>query len=78
MKSHPGNAATQQTDVRLEFERAANAHKRGELVSAEAAYRHLLEHAPGHGDALNLLGILLHQTERSQEAIELLSILVCE
>lgn len=52
---------------------AARAHqKAGELPAAEAVYRQVLQRDPGHAVALHQLGILLFQTDRAPEALELL------
>lgn len=45
-------------------------HQGGRLREAEAGYRAVLAREPAHVDALYLLGVLLHQTRRSAEAIE--------
>jgi Flp pilus assembly protein TadD len=43
-----------------------------DFVGAEAAYRKLLELAPGNVDAYNDLGLVLHYTGRSAAAVEML------
>ena len=52
--------------------RAMDEHRAGRLDEAEASYRLVLERQPEQPDALNYLGVLLHQTRRSEEAIALL------
>jgi len=47
-------------------------HKAGKRREAEAVYRQVLEAAPGHPDALHLLGVLARQSGRVQEAVELI------
>ena len=47
-------------------------HQGGRLERAEALYRHILQHQPGHGDALHLLGLVVHQSGRPADAIELI------
>jgi Tfp pilus assembly protein PilF len=43
-------------------------HQRGKLTEAERLYRDILKVAPGHFDALHLLGILKHQQNQNSEA----------
>ncbi|PWC58289.1 hypothetical protein TSH7_09175 [Azospirillum sp. TSH7] len=57
--------------------RAADLHRAGRLAEAEAAYRAAIaadpgREAPGHADALHLLGLLMHQTGRNDEALALI------
>jgi len=47
---------------------ALAAHSAGDLPRAEQLYRTILALQPDQGDALNLLGVLLHQTGRNDEA----------
>jgi protein O-GlcNAc transferase len=47
-------------------------HRAGRLAEAEVAYRHLLADEPNDPSALHLLGMLLHQTGRNTEALDLL------
>ena len=49
------------------------AHKEGRLDRAEALYRRVLAGRPGHGEALNLLGVLRLQAGRFAEARGLLA-----
>ena len=51
-------------------------HRAGRLSEAEAAYRHLLAGQPNDPSALHLLGMLLHQTARNPEALDLLELSV--
>lgn len=51
---------------------AIEAHKGGRLPEAAAAYRAILQHEPGNGDALNFLGMLTCQSGDLQGAIPLL------
>jgi protein O-GlcNAc transferase len=52
---------------------AARLHQAGDLDAAEAAYRRILGHEPGHADATHLLGVLEHQRGRHDQAIGLIS-----
>jgi predicted O-linked N-acetylglucosamine transferase (SPINDLY family) len=54
------------------LQQALQHHKRNELDLAESLYRSVLAQAPGHADALGLLGQLLLQTRRGSEGIEML------
>lgn len=53
------------------LQQAMALHRAGRLAKAEAAYRHILEIAPDHADALHLLGLLAFQQGRAPEALEL-------
>ncbi len=44
-------------------------HRRGELEAAERAYRRLAEGSDPRGDAAHMLGLVLHQRGRSEEAL---------
>jgi tetratricopeptide (TPR) repeat protein len=52
---------------------AAALHQHGDLRAAEAVYRELLRRHPGNGDALFRLGLLLGQSDRLAEALEMFS-----
>ena len=52
-------------------------HRAGRLAQAEAIYREVLREAPGHPDALHLLGMLAHQAQRDDLAIELIRQAIC-
>jgi predicted O-linked N-acetylglucosamine transferase (SPINDLY family) len=45
-------------------------HEAGDLDAAEAGYRALLIESPDHPDALHLLGLLMDQRDRLEEAVE--------
>jgi predicted O-linked N-acetylglucosamine transferase (SPINDLY family) len=53
------------------LEAAVAEHQAGRLAEAEALYRAVLARAPGHADALHLLGVVAAQTGRYPLAIEL-------
>jgi protein O-GlcNAc transferase len=55
------------------YQSALDAHRNGLLAQAEKQYRQLLASQPKHADALHLLGVLCHQTERHAEAVNLIS-----
>ena len=52
---------------------AARNHRSGALAEAEALYRAFLALTPGHPQALHLLGLVCHQTERNREAAGLIA-----
>lgn len=54
-----------------ELELALNSHLKGDLSRAEALYLSMLEKVPDQPDALHYLGILMHQRDRSDAALEL-------
>ena len=47
-------------------------HQAGRLSQAEAAYRDVLEIQPANPDALNLLGVIAHQSGDHKRAVELI------
>ncbi len=60
------------TPLSLRLSDALAAHQRGELAAAEQGYRAVLRKEPRHADASYLLGVLLHATGRSREALGVL------
>lgn len=50
------------------YRKSLDHHREGQFAQAEAGYRELLKQNPRHADTLHLLGILLHQTGRHDEA----------
>jgi predicted O-linked N-acetylglucosamine transferase (SPINDLY family) len=51
---------------------AIDHHQSGRLADAEALYRQVLTGDPNNTEALHLLGLLAHQLDRNQDAIELI------
>ena len=47
-------------------------HQAGQLDAAEPVYRRLLDMVPGHADARHLLGVLMHQRGRHEDAAALI------
>ncbi len=47
-------------------------HQAGRLVEAERVYRRILQTAPGHPDALHLLGLIAHQAGQTDAALHLI------
>ncbi|MGD8976024.1 MAG: tetratricopeptide repeat protein [Gammaproteobacteria bacterium] len=64
----PGTA-----DIGRMLEAALQHHQAGRLDPAGAAYEQLLSAAPGHPDALHLLGVLRYQQGRTELALTLLN-----
>ena len=60
------------TTCRSAYEKAVRHHQSGNPDQAEHLYRELLAKWTGHAPSLNLLGVLLSQKGRHQEAAELL------
>ena len=60
-----------QVSIAQAFERGLAHHRAGRLAQAESVYRQILEAAPGHPDALHLLGVIAHQAGRDDAALEL-------
>lgn len=50
------------------LQQAIEHHQAGRFIEAEALYRDILQHEPGHGDALHLLGIMAGQVGRYEDA----------
>jgi predicted TPR repeat methyltransferase len=62
------------TDTEDDFlDRAIQHHKAGQLETAEAAYRKILQTRPGHATALHMLGLIEYQAGRYKNAIALMS-----
>lgn len=59
-------------DVQARLGEAVAAHRRGRLDVAAGLYREILHKAPGHPDALHLLGLVAHQKGDQGEAIRLI------
>lgn len=55
------------------LEAAVALHRAGQIAAAEVAYRRILAEDPAQHDALQLLGVLLHQRGVLAEAIELMT-----
>ncbi len=55
-----------------ELQQAVALHQAGRIHKAEAIYRRILEREPEQPEALHLLGLIRHQTERHAEACELI------
>ncbi len=48
-------------------------HQAGQLAEAESIYRHVLQVQPRHADALHYLGVISHQQEDPETAVDLIS-----
>lgn len=59
-------------DIHQLLERGLELHRAGRRAEAEQHYRHALEAAPNHPDALHLFGLVMHQDGRPAEALELI------
>src|SRR5215471_17890793 len=47
-------------------------HRQGKLADAERCYGEVLQRQPDHFNALHLLGVIAHQTRRTERAVELI------
>ena len=54
------------------FQRAYQAHQAGHLALAKQGYEHVLQHLPGHPDALHLLGLVAHASGEEAQALRYL------
>jgi len=68
MNSHASNT----TALPQAIEEALQHHLAGRFCDAESIYRHVLTVDPEYFDALHLLGVLVHQTGRNDEALDLI------
>jgi protein O-GlcNAc transferase len=59
-------------DMQRTLEEALALHRSGKLLDAERMYRQVLGRFPQEVNALGLLGVLLHQTGKHEEAIAML------
>jgi len=60
-------------DTGSEFKKALLYHKSGQIHKAEEIYKRILEVNPNHSDSLCLLGIIAHQTNKNDIAVNLIS-----
>lgn len=60
------------TETAERLRRGIEAHRRNDLVAAEAAYREVLAADPASADALHLLGLVAHATGHLDEAAQLI------
>ncbi len=65
------------SDQKLSIEDAVDLaiqyHQAGQLADAESIYRRVLQVDPRHADALHYLGVISHQQEDAETAVELIS-----
>ncbi|CAA7620156.1 tetratricopeptide repeat protein [Magnetospirillum sp. SS-4] len=54
------------------FQHGVDLHRRGAMPEAEAVYRQILAVAPDHLDSLHMLGLLAHQSGRSEQGVGLI------
>src|SRR5215467_1172120 len=47
-------------------------HRQGKLADAERCYGEVLQWQPNHFDALHLLGVIAHQTRRTEQGVDLI------
>ncbi len=66
------NQESTDTDARESFKRAFDAHRSGNLDSAEALYREILEAQPENVHVAHLLGVIALQKGRLHDACELI------
>jgi predicted O-linked N-acetylglucosamine transferase (SPINDLY family) len=58
--------------LQAKFNHGLTLHQQGKLAEAERIYGEVLLEQPNHFDALHLLGIVAAQTQRTEQAVELL------
>ncbi len=68
-RTEPGPSASS-TDQLLAS--AINQHRAGQLAEAERIYREILAAEPQHADALHLLGVIAHQRDQHEAAVDLI------
>ncbi len=57
--------------IQLQFQRAVQAHKAGQLAEAERWYRDVLRQQPGHADANHNLGVIAVMAGKTEQALPL-------
>jgi tetratricopeptide (TPR) repeat protein len=68
------NGPSEQSErVANDFRTAYAHHRAGRLDEAEALYRNVLSRAPGHVDALNMMGAIALTQNRPERAVQLIS-----
>ena len=70
-RPRPPAAAAPDADAN-KLQNALRLHQQGQLDSAEALYREILQASPRHSGALQLLGVIAGQRGQPQQAIELI------
>lgn len=70
--ARPGPAVVS-PDVETLLAVALGHHNAGQLAAAEDAYRRILAVDPDHPRTLHFLGVLMHQLDRSEAAVELIA-----
>ena len=61
------------TQVQAKLQQGLNYHQQGQLDIAQRLYREVLEIQPRQADSLHLLGVIAAQSNRHQDAIDLIS-----
>lgn len=61
-----------ETTLTAKLANAIEAHKSGKLADAEACYREVLEISPDHPNALHFMGVIEHQKDNNDVAIDLI------
>src|SRR6478672_6703075 len=64
---------SQPVSVQQALQIALQHHQAGQLAQAEKIYRQILSVEPDNPDALNLLGVLAHQSGKDDDALGLIS-----
>src|SRR5262249_55329727 len=67
------NRAAEMAVLQTHLDAAIRAHQAGKLDEAERGYGKILERAPNHPDALNLMGVIQSERNRGEMAIDLIS-----
>src|SRR5262249_7731144 len=70
----PGRGGpTAMTTLAQTLDHAIGYHQRGQLQQAEQLYRQILQVDPQHVDALHLLGVIAHQVDKRDLAVDYLN-----
>ena len=71
-QQHGRSARVPQQDAQALLATALDAHRAGQLATADGLYRRILGLHPHHADCLHLSGVVAHQQQRHDDAVALI------
>ncbi len=69
---HSSSSPSSNTHITNTFNAARQLHQEGQLLEANALYQQVLEHDPGHAEALHMVGCIASQSGLYDIAVELI------